>query len=84
MLLSTGWLGLARGTNFFRMVYLVRIVIPTGASHTEGDEKRSGGTCCLVHGQQRIGKQKQKPRRAGASRFPPLQKNVKVGQPPEE
>ena len=26
----------------------------------EGDEKRSGGTCCFVHGQQRIRKQKQK------------------------
>src|SRR6202030_1626983 len=31
----------------------------------EGDEKRSGGTCCFVQGQQRIGKQKQK--RPGAS-----------------
>ena len=27
----------------------------------EGDEKRSGGTCCFVPGQQWIGKQKQKP-----------------------
>src|ERR1700687_25713 len=37
----------------------------------EGDEKRSGGTCCFVHGHQRIRKQKQKtpPRECSSTQF---------------